>query len=49
MDAKAIIVSKHITQGFDGVKLSNIKLFQMDATNMQFKDECFDKIVLSVE
>lgn len=29
-------------------KLLNIKLFQMDATNMKFKDECFDKILLSL-
>lgn len=29
-------------------KLSNIKLFQMDATNMKFKTECFDKILLSL-
>lgn len=27
-------------------KLLNIKLFQMDATDMEFKDECFDKILL---
>ena len=29
-------------------KLSNIKLFRMDATNMKIKDECFDKILLSL-
>lgn len=29
-------------------KLLNIKLFQMDATDMEFKDECFDKILLSL-
>ena len=29
-------------------KLLNIKLFHMDATNMKFKDECFDKILLSL-
>ena len=29
-------------------KLLNIKLLQMDATNMKFKDECFDKILLSL-
>ena len=28
--------------------LSNIKFFQMDATNMKFKDKCFDKILLSL-
>lgn len=29
-------------------KLLNIKLFRMDATNMKFKDECFDKVLLSL-
>ncbi len=29
-------------------KLSNIKLFRMDATNLKFKDECFDIILLSL-
>lgn len=29
-------------------KLSNIKFCQMDATNMKFKNECFDKILLSL-
>lgn len=29
-------------------KLSNIKLFRMDATKLKFKDECFDKILLSL-
>lgn len=29
-------------------KLLNIKLCQMDATNMKFKDECFDKIIISL-
>lgn len=29
-------------------KLLNIKLFHMDATNMKFKDECFDKILMSL-
>lgn len=29
-------------------KLSNIKLCQMDATNMKFKDEYFDKVLLSL-
>ena len=28
--------------------LSNTKFFQMDATNMKFKDKCFDKILLSL-
>ena len=28
--------------------LSNIKFFHMDATNMKFKDKCFDKILLSL-
>lgn len=29
-------------------KISNIKLFRMDATKLKFKDECFDKILLSL-
>ncbi|MDD6207643.1 MAG: class I SAM-dependent methyltransferase [Clostridiales bacterium] len=29
-------------------KLSNIKFCQMDAANMKFKNECFDKILLSL-
>lgn len=29
-------------------KLNNIKFYKMDATNMQFKDKCFDKILLSL-
>lgn len=28
--------------------LTNVRLFQMDATNMRFKDECFDKVLLSL-
>ncbi len=28
--------------------LSNTKFFLMDATNMKFKDKCFDKILLSL-
>ena len=28
--------------------LSNTKFFKMDATNMKFKDKCFDKILLSL-
>ena len=29
-------------------KLLNIELFQMDAANMRFKEECFDKVLLSL-
>ena len=29
-------------------KLNNIKFYEMDATNMRFKDKCFDKILLSL-
>ncbi len=29
-------------------KLSNTKFVQMDATNMRYKDKCFDKILLSL-
>lgn len=29
-------------------KLSNIKFFKMDATNLRFKSKCFDKILLSL-
>ena len=29
-------------------KLLNIELFQMDATNMNFEDNCFDKVLLSL-
>ena len=29
-------------------KLLNIKLYQMDATNLKFRNECFDKILLSL-
>lgn len=28
--------------------LTNIKFYKMDATNMRFKDRCFDKILLSL-
>ncbi|MDD6038493.1 MAG: class I SAM-dependent methyltransferase [bacterium] len=28
--------------------LTNVRLFQMDATNMRLKDECFDKVLLSL-
>ena len=28
--------------------LKNIKLYQMDATRLKFKDDCFDKILISL-
>lgn len=29
-------------------KLNNVKFYKMDATDMRFKDKCFDKILLSL-
>lgn len=28
--------------------IENVKLYSMDATNMKFKDKCFDKVILSL-